>query len=414
MVARELAAQLLHEAGLVRAEGDARKSEDQVGDVVGTILRDGEQQQRQIATGVVVETAEQTEVDERQPPVGRQEHVAAMWVGVVHALHRHLVYVRAEELPRELVCPLRSEPVVGVDLSTVDPLEHEHLFRHVRPDHGGHDELLVLGQEAGDELRVVRLLDEVELRPQVHLELVGERAGLQQLRALGALLEQLRRRAHEREVEVDLLLDSRPPHLHDHLAPAGQQRRVDLRNRRSRQRFGVDAHERVRRQFLRDHLVDLLERDRRDLVDQLGQLLDVRIRQQVRARREQLPQLDVGGAKLLERLPELPRAFAGRRVAAPHAELAQHAQQAASPRHPPDVDGTLEALGARAHQAAYLPRVRPGNAWASRADARENRRRLRDERATRARRARRRAARRESNAESSRDARRADRRPHER
>jgi hypothetical protein len=61
-------------------------------------------------------------------------------------------------------------------------------------------------------------------------------------------------------------------------ATAPEQRRVDLRDRRSRERLRLDADERVRRQLLGDDLPDLLERNGRNLVDELAELLDVDVR----------------------------------------------------------------------------------------------------------------------------------------
>ena len=70
VVARQLPAQLVDEARLVGVERREREAEDQVGDVLGAVLRDGEQQQREAAARVVVEAAEQAEVEQREPAVG--------------------------------------------------------------------------------------------------------------------------------------------------------------------------------------------------------------------------------------------------------------------------------------------------------------------------------------------------------
>ena len=67
--------------------------------------------------------------------------------------------------------------------------------------------------------------------------------------------------------QVDLMLDPRQANLDDHLAAAAQQRGVDLRDRRGRERLGLDADERVGMQLHRDHLADLLEGNRRNRVD---------------------------------------------------------------------------------------------------------------------------------------------------
>jgi hypothetical protein len=52
-------------------------------------------------------------------------------ISVIHAFDGDLVDVGAEELSRELLRALRREAVICVDLATLNPLEHEHSFRHV-------------------------------------------------------------------------------------------------------------------------------------------------------------------------------------------------------------------------------------------------------------------------------------------
>ena len=53
-----------------------------------------------------------------------------------------------------------------------------------------------------------------------------------------------------------------------------------------------------------DHGLDLGERHRRHLVDELRELLDVHVRQQIRTRGEKLPELDIRRTELFERAPE--------------------------------------------------------------------------------------------------------------
>jgi hypothetical protein len=101
-------------------------------------------------------------------------------VGVVDAVHRDLLDVGAEQLPREPLRILLRQRVGLGDLLAVDPLEHEHALGHVWVDHLGHDEVLVLGHEPRDQLRAVRLLDEVELVAEMRLELLGQRLELEE------------------------------------------------------------------------------------------------------------------------------------------------------------------------------------------------------------------------------------------
>ena len=199
----------------------------------------------------------------------------------------------------------------------------------------------------------MRLLLEVELRPQVHLELVRERLELEELRRLGALLEQARRRADDVEVEVDVLDDPRPPDLHHDVAPIREHRRVDLRDRRCRQRLWLEPCERTLPEVLADDPLDLRERERRHLVDELAELLDVNVRKQVGPRREQLPELQVGGAELLERTAELDGALPSRRPVADEAHLAEDAKQAAAPCSARDLERAPRALEPCAHNRFF-------------------------------------------------------------
>ena len=81
----------------------------------------------------------------------------------------------------------------------------------------------------------------------------------------------------------------------------------------------------------RDHGFDLLERNRRHLVDELPQLVDVDVWQQVAARRQQLPQLHVRRPEILERLAEPDGAFARRGPVADDADFAQDTQEVRAP-----------------------------------------------------------------------------------
>ena len=138
--AGQLAADVLHEARLVGAGRGERERDDELGDVVGPVLGEGEQQQGEAGPRVLVEPAEQPEVEEREPPVLGQQHVPVVRVGVVDALDHDLEHVGAEELAREEGGALRLEPVPRLDLAARDQLQDERALGHVRPDHARHDE----------------------------------------------------------------------------------------------------------------------------------------------------------------------------------------------------------------------------------------------------------------------------------
>jgi hypothetical protein len=71
----------------------------------------------------------------------------------------------------------------------------------------------------------------------------------------------------------------------------------------------------------------------RHFVHEARELLDVHVGEQVRARREQLPELHVRRAELLECIAELAGAFDGRRALADHTDFAQHAEELPATRH---------------------------------------------------------------------------------
>jgi len=130
---------------------------------------------------------------------------------------------------------------------------------------------------------------------------------------------------------------------------ADRVRVVDLRDRRRGERLARDRDERVEADVLADHRLELVVRGRRDLVDELAELLDVDVRQEVWPRGEQLAELQVGGAELLERAPELDGALTSGRAVADDAHLAQDAKQAVSPCGARDLERAPRALEPYAH-----------------------------------------------------------------
>ena len=170
---------VVDEARLVGVDARQGQRDDQVGGIVGAVLRNGKQQERETTPRVLVETPQKSKVEQREAPIFRQEDVSLVRIRVVDAFDHDLEHVGAEELACELARKLGGETVYLVDLAAIDPLEHEHPLCDVWPDDLGDLQLVVAGDELGDELRVVRLLDEVEFLTEMHLELVGERLPLE-------------------------------------------------------------------------------------------------------------------------------------------------------------------------------------------------------------------------------------------
>ena len=252
--------------------------------------------------------------------------------------------------------------MLGDDLRAVDALEHQHALGHVGPDHLRHDEVVVVGDRAGDQLGVCRLLDEVELAPEVPLELLRECAELEQAGRARALLEEDDRRADHVQVELDLVGDAGAAHLDHHVAAVGEKRPVDLRDRSGRQRLGLELREGVVAQVLPDDPLDVLERKRRHLVDELAELLHVDVRKQVRTGREQLPELEVRRPELLEGEPELDGAFARRRPLPDDSDLAQGPQEAPATRDAGDLERAWRAGFVRP-RLVLLPRRGIRETW---------------------------------------------------
>src|SRR5256714_13269338 len=110
-----------------------------------------------------------------------------------------------EERAREGGGPLRLEPVTRLDLAARDQLEDERPLGHVGPYHARHHKPVERLDELSHELRVVRFLEEVELRAEMELELLRELLELDQPRRLRAAGRGAKRRAPPRQGGLDLL-----------------------------------------------------------------------------------------------------------------------------------------------------------------------------------------------------------------
>ena len=112
---------------------------------------------------------------------------------------------------------------------------------------------------------------------------------------------------------------ARPLHLDDDVLAVFERRAVHLPDRPGRERRRLDRLEDVlprHLQLLFHHVDDLGLGERRDVVLQLGQLVDDVRRDEVRTRREDLTELREGRAELFERGAKPPRAVRGRRCSA--------------------------------------------------------------------------------------------------
>jgi hypothetical protein len=76
----------------------------------------------------------------------------------------------------------------------------------------------------------------------------------------------------------------------------------------------------------------------------MPELVDVDVRQEIRPRREELPELDEGRAELLEAEAKRPRALARRFPPAGHADLGKDSPQSTLLCDPPDGESPPRAL----------------------------------------------------------------------
>jgi hypothetical protein len=124
---------------------------------------------------------------------------------------------------------------------------------------------------------------------------------------------------------------------------------VRLGDRRRRKRRRVDACEDVLAQVGPDHRVDLAEGHGRHRVDEVAELVDVHVRQQIRPRRQELPQLDVRRAELLQRLAEASCRLTRRFAVAGDANLRKYPAETGTAGNPRDGHRPASPLHASDH-----------------------------------------------------------------
>ena len=226
-----------------------------------------------------------------------------------HAVLQHLLEEGAEQVVGELLAGggLAVGPDHVAHAGPVDPLHHQHPRGRERVVDLRHVDARVGGQAGGDRVRVARLDPEVELLAQPATELTHQVAHVVLGTPRRAGLDDLAELLEHREVDLDLLVEARALHLHDHRRAVGQLRAVHLTDRRRRDRLPVERDER-----LVDRAVQLFFEQRRDrvavgrphVVLEPRQLTDRVGREQVGAGRQDLAELDEHPAALLEREPQ--------------------------------------------------------------------------------------------------------------
>ena len=166
----------------------------------------------------------------------------------------------------------------------------------------------VSGEVAVQRVGVPALEPVVELLADRAGELVDDLAHVHEVEGPDALLRDARGLVEEAEVGFDLLGRARALDLDRDDMAVREHGSVHLADRRGGQRLAVELEEEAldrEAEVFEDDALDLLVRERAHVVLEAAELGDDVRRQDVRAHREQLAELDEGRAELVEELAEV-------------------------------------------------------------------------------------------------------------
>ncbi len=270
-----------------------------------------DEQPRQLRHVVVRELADGAEVDEPDR-TSLLEHEDVGWVRIaveetVTEDHRHPGL--GDQVGQIAAFVERERRHVDVaHVGAVEPLQGEHPRARVLPVDLRHVHMRIRREVPVERLRVARLEPVVELLPDLARELVDQRASVNEVERMHALLHEPRRLVQQRQVGLDLARRARPLHLHGDLPPVRKRRTVHLADRRRCDRLPLEVEEEPVEsvtEILLDHALGLLERERAHVVLKAAQLGDDVGRHDVRSRREQLAELDESRPELVEQLAQM-------------------------------------------------------------------------------------------------------------
>src|SRR3972149_3252410 len=177
--------------------------------------------------GLVVQFAAEAEVQHDELRARPDEEVAGVRVGMEHAVQEQLLAVGVGDQLRYGL-EVYAGVLEGIDVGDLDPLQvlhDQHTAGGVLPVDPGHDDVRAGGEVGGDELRVVALVDEVQLLRHVPGNLLDDGPEVQ-------VALQRRQDAQEESNAVQVRLNDVPYarilHLDRHRAAVFQHRPVDL------------------------------------------------------------------------------------------------------------------------------------------------------------------------------------------
>ena len=166
-------------------------------------------------------------------------------------------------------------------------------------DRLGDDDVLELAQVLANRGEIRRFLPVIELAQKAFAELIEHLAKLVALPGRGVVIEELRDLIERIEIFEHRVANPGPLHLHRHLPAVAQTRFMHLPKGGGGHRRDIEIRERFRHSDAElggDDLLDLVERERLDLVLQPRERFEVSLRHQLDAGREKLAKLHEGRA----------------------------------------------------------------------------------------------------------------------
>ncbi len=279
-------------------------------DHLDVLVRGVDEEARQLRHVLVGELARQPEVDEADLLGAEHEDVGGVRIAVEEAVaedHRHPRLGDQVGEPAALVEGVPLDVEVG-DLEAVEQLEREHACARVAPVDLRDAHVWMAGEVPVERVRAPRLEPVVELLPDRARELVDHLVRVDEVERAHPLLRDPRGLVQKREVGLDLARRVRPLHLHRDAPAVRERRAVDLADRGGGDRGLVEVEEEPLdrlAELLADHALGVRVRKRANVVLEPAQLEHDVGRDDVRARREQLAELDERRPELVEHLAEV-------------------------------------------------------------------------------------------------------------
>ena len=276
-----------------------------------------DEEPRQLRHVLVGQLPDLAEVDD--PDVLRvadHEDVRRVRVAVEEAVaedHRHPRLGHQVGEAAALLHLPRVEREVG-ELDALDQLERQHARARVAPVDARDVDVRVAREAVVEGLGVACFEAVVELLADRARELVDELARVDELERPHALADQAGGLVEQRQVGLDLPRRVRALDLDGDAAAVRERGAVHLADRGGGDRGRVEVGEELldaQLEVLADDALDVLVRDRADVVLELLQLDHDVGRDDVGARREELAELDEGRAELVEHLAQVPAALRG-------------------------------------------------------------------------------------------------------